>query len=493
MEAEDFSNSGYESGYEPDCSPLDLLADNDFVVGKEIYASTSGFCRLHLARRRGRLFILKSLLPEFRHDRTALMALEKEFDISFRIIGPDVARAVDKTDIRELGPCIVLDYFPGKSLEETLREEELLSSAEILEIVTRIGEALKRLHSVGIIHRDVKPSNIIYDKTAKSVVLIDFGLADSFDSTLFKGRAGTRRYMRSEMANTPGADFYALGVTLHQLLEACNDRKHLRKLKKLEKLLSRGEWQEERRHNSHKGQFLWGAFCLGIAGGLILLISLLSKKEEQTIPPAPDKDTNIATHIEGVSIGNEIPNLEKEFELVKEEDKTDNPSGKNDGSENNINNPSSTPTHSPTEIAIVTQNDNPLPNIQPVVSSSEINNPDAQKKKLDLKDPDNLDEVNFRGSNDPMLKKVKDLTGSLDFYLAAQENKIRKEYSDQPEKIDSLLRALYDENAFVARVRKKMEPIPDSWKDPSDPHRLERLIRKRYQTLYKSTPWVKKK
>jgi len=119
-------------------------------------------------------------------------------------------------------PYIVMRHMAGGSLADRLQKEEL-KQTEIAHVFKRIAEALDAAHARKIIHRDVKPSNFLFDSTGE-IFLSDFGIAKSKAFTDDEGSwlVGTPAYMSPEQVlGNPidgRADIYALGIVLYRLL-----------------------------------------------------------------------------------------------------------------------------------------------------------------------------------------------------------------------------------------------------------------------------------
>jgi serine/threonine protein kinase len=120
-------------------------------------------------------------------------------------------------------PYIVMRYMAGGSLADRLQKNEDIKQTEIAHVFKRIAEALDAAHVRKIIHRDVKPSNFLYDSTGE-IFLSDFGIAKSTTFIDDDGTwlVGTPAYMSPEQVlGNPvdgRADIYALGIVLYRLL-----------------------------------------------------------------------------------------------------------------------------------------------------------------------------------------------------------------------------------------------------------------------------------
>ncbi len=120
---------------------------------------------------------------------------------------------------------ITYEYVPGRTLREALRGGEI-DDGRALEVAAQIAEALAHAHGRGIVHRDVKPSNVLLAETTEiDVRLLDFGLAQmaEFDTLTALGDVpGTLAYISPErlqgLTATPAADVWAVGVVLFEAL-----------------------------------------------------------------------------------------------------------------------------------------------------------------------------------------------------------------------------------------------------------------------------------
>lgn len=158
-----------------------------------------------------------------RHERTT-----REAQSAARINHPNVVGVHDVVDDAGL-PCIVMEYVPSTTLGDAIKEAARADSSLTPREAARIGRgmiaALRAAHSAGVLHRDVKPGNVLLGEDGR-VVLTDFGIAvASGTSTLTKTGelVGSIDYLAPERVKggTPGpaSDLWALGATLYQAVE----------------------------------------------------------------------------------------------------------------------------------------------------------------------------------------------------------------------------------------------------------------------------------
>jgi len=140
-----------------------------------------------------------------------------------RLQHPDIVRLFDAGVAGNRG-WIAMDLLGGCNLERYTRAARLLPEPVVLELVARIARALGYAHSQGIVHRDVKPANVIVDWAADRLTLTDFGVAHIADGERTRTGIvlGTPAYMAPEqLSGAPASaagDLYALGVLLFELL-----------------------------------------------------------------------------------------------------------------------------------------------------------------------------------------------------------------------------------------------------------------------------------
>ena len=129
-------------------------------------------------------------------------------------------------DSADAPPYLVMEHVSGPTLATLLQERHFLPAAEAVELLVGIADALAEAHKAGLIHRDVKPTNILLDQTTGRAKLTDFGLARTQDTAILTRTsivAGTPAYMSPEQAKGSKdldrkTDVYSLGMTLYELL-----------------------------------------------------------------------------------------------------------------------------------------------------------------------------------------------------------------------------------------------------------------------------------
>ncbi|TDC06424.1 serine/threonine protein kinase, partial [Streptomyces sp. 8K308] len=136
---------------------------------------------------------------------------------------PNVVSVYD-TGVHEREPYLVTEFLDGVSLHELVGRHGALASPAVRLIAVGVCEALAAVHAAGVLHRDVKPSNVSITTTGR-VVLQDFGIARLIDQsavTQANVRLGTPAFMAPEsiqgMAPSPATDLYSLGLCLHLTL-----------------------------------------------------------------------------------------------------------------------------------------------------------------------------------------------------------------------------------------------------------------------------------
>ena len=163
-------------------------------------------------------------------DRSAVTRFRAEARAAARLEHPHVATVHDtgETDERQL--FIVMAYYPGETLRERIARAPL-APADALRVGAQVASALAAAHARGIVHRDVKPANVLFDADG-AARLSDFGIAKLLEEPDLLTRetaVGTPAYMSPEQARgdavDAGADLWALGVMLYEMLTGRRPRR----------------------------------------------------------------------------------------------------------------------------------------------------------------------------------------------------------------------------------------------------------------------------
>ena len=146
-----------------------------------------GFGQVWLARRVSddEVVAIKVLHLELVRSIDALTRFQRELDAIQRLHHPNVVRAIDHGTLGDGRPFLVLEYIAGPSLREVIQERGAIPPAEMLEIIAPLCEALTMAHAAGLVHRDVKASNVILARAGHELrpVLLDFGLVKLLDES----------------------------------------------------------------------------------------------------------------------------------------------------------------------------------------------------------------------------------------------------------------------------------------------------------------------
>jgi len=188
---------------------------------------SGGMSTVHLAldQRLERYVAIKLLAEHLADDPAFVSRFQREAQAAAKLIHPNIVQVFDSGLDEQSGQhFIVMEYIEGRSCAEILRDQGWVPVQEAVSIVEQACEGLHYAHRHGVIHRDVKPGNLLRSAEGQ-VKLADFGIAKAAEQssiTQVGSVLGTAAYLSPEQARGqdagPQADIYALGVVAYQLI-----------------------------------------------------------------------------------------------------------------------------------------------------------------------------------------------------------------------------------------------------------------------------------
>lgn len=198
------------------------LLDNRYEIMEVI--GTGGMAVVYKARchRLNRLVAIKILKDEFSQDSEFRRRFHAESQAVAMLSHPNIVSVYDVSHSGDTD-YIVMELIDGITMKQYMSQKGMLNWREVLHFSTQIAKALEHAHSRGIIHRDIKPHNIMILKDG-SVKVADFGIAriTSAQSTLTREALGSVHYISPEQARGSRvdnrSDLYSLGVVMYEML-----------------------------------------------------------------------------------------------------------------------------------------------------------------------------------------------------------------------------------------------------------------------------------
>jgi eukaryotic-like serine/threonine-protein kinase len=204
-----------------------MIASGTVIDGRYEVLSrigTGGMADVYLARDQllGRQVAVKLLHHRFAEDQEFVERFRREASSAAGLSHPNIVAIFDRGEW-DGTYYIAMEYLPGRSLKAVVREQGPLAVQSAIDIVTQILQAARFAHRRGVIHRDLKPHNVILDEEGRAKVT-DFGIAraGASDMTLTGSIMGTAQYLSPEQAQghavSAASDLYAVGIVLYELL-----------------------------------------------------------------------------------------------------------------------------------------------------------------------------------------------------------------------------------------------------------------------------------
>ena len=178
----------------------------------------------------GRFVALKVLLSQHSKDETARKRFEREAKAAASLSHPSVVQVYRFGRLSDETPFLVMRFVKGRTMEERLKAEGRLATALTRQVLLEVASALSAAHAQGIVHRDVRPANVLWDEESERALLSDFGIAALLVTS---GEEATRLTKTGQMMGDPRylspeqllgqdltelADIYAFGVMGYELL-----------------------------------------------------------------------------------------------------------------------------------------------------------------------------------------------------------------------------------------------------------------------------------
>ena len=170
----------------------------------------------------GRKVALKLLYQRFAEDPGFVERFRREAQAAAGLQHPNVVSVYDRGSF-DGTYYIAMEYLPGRSLKQLIREQAPLDPVRAIDIAIQILKAARFAHRRGVIHRDLKPHNVIVDD-ADNAKVTDFGIAraGASDMTETGSIMGTAQYLSPEQAQghavSPGSDLYSIAVVLYEMV-----------------------------------------------------------------------------------------------------------------------------------------------------------------------------------------------------------------------------------------------------------------------------------
>jgi beta-lactam-binding protein with PASTA domain len=200
----------------------DTIIDGRYRVVSRL--GSGGMADVYLAEDQllGRSLAVKVLHHHFAEDQEFVERFRREASSAAGLSHPNIVGIFDRGEW-DGTYYIAMEYVPGRSLKQLVREQGPLDPVVAIDIVTQILQAARFAHARGVIHRDLKPHNVILDEEGRARVT-DFGIAQAgaSDMTMTGSIMGTAQYLSPEQAQghavSASSDLYAIGVILYELL-----------------------------------------------------------------------------------------------------------------------------------------------------------------------------------------------------------------------------------------------------------------------------------
>lgn len=206
-----------------------LLQDGKYTLDQELGRGGFGITYKAIHHWLGQTVVVKTINESLRQD-VNFADFQRQFQDEGKRLAlcshPGIVRVSDFF-VEEGLPYLIMDYIPGQTLDRLVFPDNPLPEATAIHYIRQVGAALNAVHQLGLLHRDVKPQNLILRQGTDQVVLIDFGTAREFTpgvvqthtNLISEGYAPIEQYL-PQAHRTAATDIYGLAATLYTLLTA---------------------------------------------------------------------------------------------------------------------------------------------------------------------------------------------------------------------------------------------------------------------------------
>lgn len=210
------------------------LANGRYELGELIGRGGMAEVRVAVDKRLGRTVAVKIMRSDLANDEIFLSRFRREAHAIAQMNNPNIVNIYDSGEesviaengLEERLPYLVMEYIKGKTLRDILKMNGALSQRDAEQVMLGVLNALEYSHRMGIIHRDIKPGNIMISEQGM-VKVMDFGIARALDDsattmTQSRGVVGTAQYLSPEQARGEQvdmrSDLYSAGCVLYEML-----------------------------------------------------------------------------------------------------------------------------------------------------------------------------------------------------------------------------------------------------------------------------------
>ena len=208
---------------EPSDSPAMLGKLGDYDIIEPIGCGGMGVVLKGYDSKLNRFVAVKVLAPHYATSTAARKRFAREAKAAAAVVHPHVL-AIHSVDSTGRLPFLVMPFVDGESLQERVRRNGQLGTKEVLRIGIQAARGLQAAHEQGLVHRDIKPGNILLERDVERAMLTDFGLARAVDDASMTRSgviAGTPQFMSPEQARGEAvdhrSDLFSLGSVLYTM------------------------------------------------------------------------------------------------------------------------------------------------------------------------------------------------------------------------------------------------------------------------------------